>query len=118
MLNVSWPESDGRVTTLITDRSIIWATIEFMAMSRSDETPPLGDWACAAACRGLTHIFFSPAAERPQTRVRRENRARQVCAACSVLEQCRAYARLNHEYGFWGGESEDDRRAAGAPPHD
>ena len=32
---------------------------------------------------------------------------------CSVLEVCRTFARENHEYGFWGGESEEERHAAG-----
>jgi len=27
--------------------------------------------------------------------------------------ECRDYARDNHEYGFWGGESEDERHGAG-----
>ena len=42
-----------------------------------------------------------------------EARARRLCAACPVTEACRSFARANHEYGFWGGESEDERHAAG-----
>jgi hypothetical protein len=30
-----------------------------------------------------------------------------------VLEPCRAWAREKREYGFWGGESEEERAAAG-----
>jgi WhiB family redox-sensing transcriptional regulator len=30
-----------------------------------------------------------------------------------VLEECRSFARRNREYGFWGGESEEERHAAG-----
>ncbi|MEZ5222758.1 MAG: hypothetical protein R2743_14780 [Ilumatobacteraceae bacterium] len=26
---------------------------------------------------------------------------------------CRDFARAHHEYGFWGGESEEDRHLAG-----
>lgn len=70
-------------------------------------------WMTAAACRGLTHLFFPSAAERPQARERREATARQVCAQCSVAVTCREFARVNHEYGFWGGESEDERHEAG-----
>lgn len=70
-------------------------------------------WSSKAACRGMTHIFFSPPAERPQTRERREARARTVCLGCPVMAECRDFARVHQEYGFWGGESEDDRRAAG-----
>ena len=71
------------------------------------------DWMRRAACKGLTHLFFPGPAERPQTRERREASARQVCAGCSVNDTCQVYARDNHEYGFWGGESEDERHAAG-----
>src|SRR6266511_4359337 len=43
----------------------------------------------------------------------RQNRARTMCNACPVLAPCRAWARENREYGFWGGESEEERAAAG-----
>jgi WhiB family transcriptional regulator, redox-sensing transcriptional regulator len=70
-------------------------------------------WMGEAACKGLTHLFFALPAERPQARDRREALARRVCASCTVRSTCRSYARTNHEYGFWGGESEDERHAAG-----
>ena len=71
------------------------------------------DWMRDAACKGLTHLFFPSPAERPQARERREATARQVCRACPVNAICRDFARSQHEYGFWGGESEDERHAAG-----
>ena len=71
------------------------------------------DWTTRGACRGLSHLFFPGAAERPQARERREATARSVCASCEVQAPCREFARVNHEYGFWGGESEDERHAAG-----
>lgn len=89
-----------------------------VAVDVSRESLVREDWAGRAACRGMTHIFFSPAAERPQTRARREERARAVCLGCPVMTECREFARTHHEYGFWGGESEDDRRAAGVPLRD
>jgi WhiB family redox-sensing transcriptional regulator len=70
-------------------------------------------WMNEAACKGLTHLFFPPPAERPQARDRREAAAKLVCRECAVNSMCRDYARSNHEYGFWGGESEDERHAAG-----
>lgn len=70
-------------------------------------------WMDRAACRGLTHLFFPLTAERPQARDRREALARSICASCSVQDQCRTFARVNHEYGLWGGESEDERHEAG-----
>jgi WhiB family redox-sensing transcriptional regulator len=70
-------------------------------------------WMGDAACKGLTNLFFPAPAERPQARDRREAMARSVCGSCRVNDQCRIYARDNHEYGFWGGESEDERHTAG-----
>lgn len=66
-----------------------------------------------AACRGLTHLFFPDSAERPTTRERREAAAREVCSGCPVASTCREFARTNHEYGLWGGESEEERHRAG-----
>jgi WhiB family transcriptional regulator, redox-sensing transcriptional regulator len=70
-------------------------------------------WTTNAACRGKTNLFFPPQAERPQARVRREARARQLCQECPAQIACRDSARRNHEYGFWGGESEEERHLAG-----
>ena len=70
-------------------------------------------WMTTAACKGLTHLFVPPPAERPQARERREAMAKSVCASCTVNSTCREFARTNHEYGFWGGESEDERHEAG-----
>ncbi|MFN0025913.1 MAG: WhiB family transcriptional regulator [Acidimicrobiales bacterium] len=71
------------------------------------------DWMASGACHGLTSIFFAPHAERPQARVRREALARSICQECPVIDPCRDHARVQGEYGFWGGESEDDRAIAG-----
>ena len=84
------------------------AVVDFVGV-----TPVEDDWMRNAACKGLTHLFFPSSAERPQARERREATARQVCATCTVTGSCREFARLHHEYGFWGGESEDERHAAG-----
>jgi WhiB family transcriptional regulator, redox-sensing transcriptional regulator len=75
-------------------------------------TGPLA-WTSDAACVGQTSLFFAPAGERPETRVLRESRARSICHACPVLEPCRSWAREQREYGFWGGESEEERAAGG-----
>jgi WhiB family redox-sensing transcriptional regulator len=71
------------------------------------------EWVADAACKGQTHLFFPPLAERPQARVRREAQARLLCAGCSVEQECRRFARTNREYGLWGGESEEERHLAG-----
>ena len=87
----------------------------FVASAETINTRELTDedWMHRAACKGLTHLFFPTPAERPQARERREATAREVCASCNVRLMCRDFARNAHEYGFWGGESEDERHAAG-----
>jgi WhiB family transcriptional regulator, redox-sensing transcriptional regulator len=70
-------------------------------------------WAADAACAGQTELFFAAAGERPEARIVREDKARAICAACPVLLECRDWAREHREYGFWGGESEEERAAAG-----
>lgn len=71
------------------------------------------DWRSHAVCKGETKLFFAPKAERPQARARREKAAQALCDVCPVRAECRAWARLNHEYGYWGGESEDERHLLG-----
>jgi WhiB family transcriptional regulator, redox-sensing transcriptional regulator len=85
-----------------------------MAVAKPRHVQPLDrdDWAVRGLCKGKTSLFFAPHAERPQARARREAQARLLCRACPVEDQCRAHARLHHEYGFWGGESEEERHLA------
>lgn len=74
------------------------------------------DWMPRGSCRGKSELFFAPFAERPEARVRREAQARTICQGCAVMIPCRTYARENRELGFWGGESEAERAAAGFAP--
>jgi WhiB family redox-sensing transcriptional regulator len=71
------------------------------------------EWSEQAACRGQTNLFFAAPGERPEARTVREAQARKVCQACEALAPCRDWAREHREYGFWGGESEEERAAAG-----
>lgn len=71
------------------------------------------DWRESAACKTSTRLFFPKKAERPQARERREAKAKRLCDACPVVEPCREFARTNREYGFWAGESEEDRHLLG-----
>lgn len=73
-------------------------------------------WMQRAACKGQPSLFFGIAGERPERRARREAAASKVCASCPVIEPCRQAARLNRESGYWGGESEEERAAAGYTP--
>lgn len=74
------------------------------------------DWADRGVCKGLTHVFFGPAAERPERRVEREAIAAAYCQSCPVMMECRTTARLNREHGFWGCENDEQRAAAGYAP--
>ena len=69
------------------------------------------DWQMRGACRGMdSALFFHPEGERGSARSGREAQAKQICASCPVLEQCRAHALAVHEpYGVWGGLSEAER---------
>ena len=73
-------------------------------------------WFDDAACKGLTHVFFGPAAERPERRVEREAIASSYCLVCPAMMECRQAARLNHEHGFWGCENDEERALAGYAP--
>ena len=71
------------------------------------------DWKLQAACRGQIELFFPRKAERPEARARREAKANRLCDECPVFSECRTTARQNREYGYWAGESEEDRHMLG-----
>ena len=73
-------------------------------------------WMDDGLCQGESDLFFAPFAERPEARVRREARARDLCEECPSSEPCKQYARDHRELGFWGGESEAERATAGFAP--
>jgi WhiB family transcriptional regulator, redox-sensing transcriptional regulator len=73
----------------------------------------ISDWRDLARCAGRSDLFFPPPAERPQARELRERIASAMCSNCVVRTQCRDFARDNREYGFWGGENEEERVNAG-----
>ena len=91
------------------------STISPSALTTKDRSSSsdVRSWSHRAACLGKTSLFFGAPAERPEARVVRELKASLVCAACPVQTPCRAWAREHGEYGYWGGESEDARVAAG-----
>ena len=72
------------------------------------------DWTSKAACRGLTTLLL-PAVGRTAAGTRSPRSARPL--GVRVLRRSARPAAStpasNHEYGFWGGESEDERHAAG-----
>ena len=38
--------------------------------------------------------------------------AKAICAACPVLDECKAYIDANPQPGIWGGTTERERKAA------
>jgi WhiB family redox-sensing transcriptional regulator len=57
-------------------------------------------------------VFFHPDGERNPSRARRTARAKEVCARCPVIVQCREFAlRTREPFGVWGGLAESERRA-------
>jgi Transcription factor WhiB len=63
-------------------------------------------WVKAAACHGLTHIFFPRRSESGTQRDAREAKAIAVCATCPVIEQCKQQRPAEVEHGgVWGGIS-------------
>ncbi len=74
------------------------------------------NWTAEALCTGKTHLFFAPPGERMTRRTKREALANSYCEQCSVSTECRTWARENRESGFWGGENEEQRAAAGFAP--
>lgn len=56
-------------------------------------------------------MFFAPSKEPTAARLTREQAAKQVCAGCPVLTECREHALLQPEpYGVWGGLTAAERR--------
>ena len=85
-----------------------------MELPEIDMPIPRGaDWQEYSACHGHLELFFGKVAERPQARERREAKAQKLCDTCVVRQPCRQFAREHLEYGYWGGENEEDRYLAG-----
>jgi WhiB family redox-sensing transcriptional regulator len=71
------------------------------------------EWQLQGSCRDADpRLFFHPEGERGPARRERDASAREICASCPVLQQCRTHALAVREpYGVWGGMTEDDREA-------
>jgi WhiB family transcriptional regulator, redox-sensing transcriptional regulator len=55
-------------------------------------------------------MFFHGDGERGLSRRQRERKAKQFCAQCPVVMQCRDYSLTFHEpFGIWGGLTEGER---------
>ena len=70
-------------------------------------------WQIKASCRGpQAEIFFPPShAERKEEKLRREARAKSICATCAVRTDSLDYAiRIREPHGIWGGLNELERK--------
>lgn len=68
------------------------------------------DWREDGACKGYPELFYNGEDERKGIRRAKEREAKEVCAECPVLAQCREYALETGEpYGVWGGLTEMER---------
>ena len=90
-------------------RSIVITVESLSTESNHNQQVPYEEWVTRAVCKGLTDIFYDKNTERIEARLRREDRARQICHACPVIQQCLEYSIEHNEFGFWGGQSEVER---------
>ena len=68
------------------------------------------DWRDLAACRDSEPNLFFPVGTTGQA-LDLIDEAKEICAGCSVVEECLMYAlQTNQEAGVWGGYAEDERR--------
>jgi WhiB family transcriptional regulator, redox-sensing transcriptional regulator len=74
---------------------------------------PDAEWRESAACLHFPAVLFfgQDDSESPAERRTRETRAKRICAACSVRDECLDYAlRTKEPYGIWGGLTELERK--------
>ena len=69
------------------------------------------EWQTAGACRTTDpDEFFAHDAERGLRRLRREQRAKELCRDCPVIRECFTHAMSVREpYGVWGGTTPEER---------
>ena len=68
------------------------------------------DWYKRGACQGYPlELFFGYENENVSQRKRREKAAKQVCATCTVIEQCLDAG--DGQEGIWGGLTAAERRS-------
>lgn len=87
--------------------------LEAKLLFRRSVQPFLSQWEWQHDGSCLTEdseIFFFSDGERGEFRKRHELKAKEICASCTVISDCRAFAlEVREPYGIWGGLSEEDR---------
>jgi WhiB family redox-sensing transcriptional regulator len=113
-MNARWPGTEASVPgRYAKERTMTLSHIRLIDNELADIVGTDVDWKTQAACRGRLELFFAKKAERPEARARRETKAKRLCDECPVIAECRTTARTNREYGYWAGESEEERHLLG-----
>jgi hypothetical protein len=74
------------------------------------------DWKRRGACHNrpdLTDLFYPAEDQRGRTDGWDQTisaPAKEICATCTVVEECLDYSLTHEVYGVWGGKSERERR--------
>jgi WhiB family transcriptional regulator, redox-sensing transcriptional regulator len=70
------------------------------------------NWRSAAACLSADPDLFFPISATGAA-VRQIERAKRICAGCTVRQQCLEFALAHDQvYGIWGGTTAEDRQRA------
>lgn len=74
----------------------------------------LWEWQYEGRCRDTgSDFFYHPDGERGAKRRLRAAAAKEICAACPVLQMCREHSiAIREPFGVWGGLTEEERAAA------
>lgn len=66
-------------------------------------------------CENTPDLFSAPDGEKFHSaeRLDRISHAKALCLTCPIMQACREEGRKLREPGIWGGESDEERAAAG-----
>jgi hypothetical protein len=68
-------------------------------------------------CQDEPELFHAPEGrEHANSALARINAAKSLCFTCPVIAACRTLGRQLRETGVWGGEDDNERKAAGVKP--
>jgi WhiB family redox-sensing transcriptional regulator len=111
-----FPAGLGTSTRFFIFSSDVLSFGRFLCARDDDHLTPLNkektmDWRDSAACLTVDPELFFPVGNTGPA-VDQIEKAKAVCARCTVTEQCLQYAlETSQDSGVWGGLSEDERRA-------
>jgi WhiB family redox-sensing transcriptional regulator len=83
-----------------------------MEIVRKSAQSHSANWREHAACQGANGAAFYPPvrSEKRAAKAEREQRAKEVCASCSVRSECLEQALSTGErHGIWGGLTDAER---------